>query len=71
MFSGKMEKILLSSPENERKWVYDSLEIASSVLKDVIRSDGSPFMEHVTGVASIIATEVGLLPGAVAAFFLH
>ncbi|GAB1473347.1 RelA/SpoT family protein [Bacteroidota bacterium] len=71
MFSGKMEKILLSSPENERKWVYDSLEIAASVLKSETRSDGTPFMEHVTSVASIIATEIGLMPGAVAAFFLH
>ena len=71
MFSGKMEKIIQSSPEHERKWVYDSLEIVSSVLKNEIRSDGSPFMEHVTAVASIIATEIGLLPGAVAAFFLH
>lgn len=66
-----MEKILLSSPENERKWVYDSLEIAASVLKSETRSDGTPFMEHVTSVASIIATEIGLMPGAVAAFFLH
>jgi len=66
-----MEKILLASPEHERRWVYDSLEIAASVLKNETRSDGSPFMEHVTSVASIIATEIGLMPGAVAAFFLH
>ncbi len=66
-----MEKILQTSPENERKWVYDSLEIAASVLKSETRSDGTPFMEHVTAVASIIATEIGLMPGAVAAFFLH
>lgn len=71
MFSGKMEKILLASPEHERRWVYDSLEIAASVLKSETRSDGTPFMEHVTSVASIIATEIGLMPGAVAAFFLH
>ncbi len=66
-----MEKILLASPEHERRWVYDSLEIAASVLKSETRSDGTPFMEHVTSVASIIATEIGLMPGAVAAFFLH
>ncbi|MHC1780826.1 MAG: bifunctional (p)ppGpp synthetase/guanosine-3',5'-bis(diphosphate) 3'-pyrophosphohydrolase [Bacteroidales bacterium] len=71
MFSGKMEKILQSSPENERRWVYDSLEIAASVLKSETRSDGSPFIDHVTSVASIIVTEIGLMPGSVAAFFLH
>lgn len=66
-----MEKILQSSSENERGWVYESFQIATSLLAEQSRGDGSPFMNHVAAVCEIVATELGLMPDAVTAVYLH
>lgn len=66
-----MEKILQSSSENERRWVNESFQIATSLLAEQSRGDGSPFMNHVTAVCEIVATEMGLMPDAVTAVYLH
>ncbi|MDP3437788.1 MAG: HD domain-containing protein, partial [Bacteroidales bacterium] len=71
MFSQKMEKILQSSSENERRWVYESFQIATSLLAEESRGDGSPFMNHVASVCEIVAAEMGLMPDAVTAVYLH
>ena len=44
---------------------------AVEALKDVQRSDGSPFIKHPDAVARIVAGEVGLPPECVAAVYLH
>ncbi len=66
-----MEKILQSSAQQEREWVCKSLMIASSLLADEKRSDGTPFIDHVLAVAEIVAAELGLMPAAISAVFLH
>ena len=44
---------------------------AAEALKDMVRSDGSPFISHPDAVARIVAGEVGLPPECVAAVYLH
>lgn len=66
-----MKKILNSSSQIERDYVDYSLRIAKEALIDKVRSDGSPFINHVIAVGEIIVLEMGLLVPAVAAFFLH
>ncbi len=67
----KLDKILKATGETEREWVNDSFALASRILADEKRSNGDPFTAHLTNVAEIIALEIGLMPAAVAAFFLH
>lgn len=45
--------------------------LAEEILKDELRSNGAPFMEHVNGVAAIVDDEVGLSDVSVAAVYLH
>ena len=46
-------------------------DFAVEALKDVQRSDGSPFIKHPDAVARIVASEIGLPPECVAAVYLH
>lgn len=46
-------------------------DIASAALAEDLRYDGSPFMEHPLGVATIVSDEIGLQAECVAAVFLH
>jgi len=66
-----MEKILNSSSQIERDQVNCSLGIANEALIDQVRSDGTPFINHVIAVGEIIVLEMGLMIPALAAFFLH
>jgi len=45
--------------------------LAADALKDMTRSDGSPFIGHPDSVARIVASEIGLPPECVAAVYLH
>jgi len=45
--------------------------IAAEVLAGEVRSDGSPFLGHVEGVAGIVENEIGLGGDSIAAVFLH
>ena len=45
--------------------------LASESLKGVMRYNNHPFMEHVNGVASIVAQEIGLDASSTAAVYLH
>ena len=45
--------------------------IAEEALRGVVRSDGTPFIDHATGVAKIVADEIGLPPECIAAVYLH
>ena len=66
-----MEKILDSSPQIEKDQVNISLEIAREALNGQVRSDGTPFINHVIAVGDIIVLEMGLMMPALSAFFLH
>lgn len=46
-------------------------EIAASVLSDLTRGDGSPFVTHPDGVAAILRDEIGLPEECQAAVYLH
>lgn len=71
MFSQKLDKFIKSSAIDEQRWISEAYAIADKVLKDEKRSNGEPFTNHICAVAEIIATEMGLMPSAVAAVFLH
>lgn len=46
-------------------------EIAASVLSDLTRGDGSPFVTHPDGVAAIVRDEIGLPEECQTAVYLH
>lgn len=71
MISEKLDKVLKGCYQEEVAQVVRAFEIASDSLYGQKRENGSPFMDHVTGVAEIVACEIGLLPQAVASVFLH
>lgn len=71
MISAKLDKIINNCKPEEQKWLIKSNEIASATLSDVVRGDGSPFMNHVIAVAEIVAFEIGLSTEAIVAVFLH
>lgn len=58
------------SPEH-RELVERAYNFAQEKLSGVQRGNGHPFIEHPLGVASIVAGEIGLMPQAVAAVFIH
>ncbi len=55
----------------DKQLVESAYQVAFEALKDLSRGNGHPFMEHPVGVAVIVANELGLMPAAVAAVFLH
>ncbi len=55
----------------DKQLVESAYQVAFEALKDLSRGNGHPFMEHPVGVAAIVANELGLMPAAVAAVFLH
>ena len=58
------------TPE-QAKAVEEAYLLASESLKGVMRDNNHPFMEHVNGVASIVAQEIGLDASSTAAVYLH
>ncbi len=58
------------SPEGQAL-IRRAYAVADAALKDKLRSDGTPFIGHATGVAKIVADEIGLPPECVAAVYLH
>ncbi len=71
MISEKLDKILKGCYQEEVAQVERAFEIASESLYGQKRENGDPFMNHVIGVAEIVAYELGLMPQAIAAVFLH
>ena len=57
--------------EASQNLVRQSFEIAEKVLKDDLRFNGAPFIEHPKNVALIVSDEIGLPAPCVAAVFLH
>ncbi len=66
-----MEQILAKYNVEERELIKSSYEIAERELAELKRGNNHPFIEHPVGVASIVASEMGLMAEAVAAVFLH
>mgnify|MGYP003302181411 FL=1 len=65
-------KILTANcTDGQREMVERAFEMARRELDGKQRENGHPFIEHPMGVANIVAKEIGLMPEAVAAVFLH
>lgn len=56
---------------SDRELIESAYRVAVMSLKDLYRGNGHPFIEHPVGVAKIVANELGLMPAAVVAVFLH
>ena len=57
--------------EEGRALIRRALAIASDALKDDLRDNGHPFVEHPMNVALIVSDEIGLPAECAAAVFLH
>lgn len=57
--------------EEGKALVRRAWQIASDALKDDLRDNGHPFLEHPMNVALIVSDEIGLQAECAAAVFLH
>jgi GTP pyrophosphokinase len=71
MINGRLEKVLESCAGEEASRLVRSYEIARKTLEGVRRGNGTPFIDHATAVAEIVAFELRLMPSAITAVFLH
>jgi len=55
----------------EDKMAAQARELAALALKEDLRSNGHPMLEHADGVAAIVADEIGLGPDCITAVYLH
>ena len=67
----KIDSILGKYTQQEQELVLRAYRVAEEALAGMKRGNERPFMEHPTGVAAIVANEIGLMPDAIAAVFLH
>lgn len=71
MIPESLNKIAANCSQEQRDMILRALDMACRELEGQQRGNGHPFIEHPIGVASIVANEIGLMPEAVAAVFLH
>jgi GTP pyrophosphokinase len=67
----KIDSIIGKYTQQEQELVLKAYHVAEDALAGMKRGNERPFMEHPTGVAAIVANEIGLMPDAIAAVFLH
>lgn len=66
-----MENVFDKYDEQGKELIQRAYKIAEETLEGKTRGNGHPFMEHPTGVARIVANEIGLPAECVAAVYLH
>ncbi|MBO7204075.1 MAG: bifunctional (p)ppGpp synthetase/guanosine-3',5'-bis(diphosphate) 3'-pyrophosphohydrolase, partial [Bacteroidales bacterium] len=66
-----LEAILRCYQPDEQELIKYSYHLAEEALKDKVRENKKPFIEHPLGVAYIVSNEIGLRYESVAAVFLH
>ncbi|MDD2424665.1 MAG: RelA/SpoT family protein [Bacteroidales bacterium] len=71
MISKRLESVLNNCSTEEASRLLLAFRTAEESLMGVARGDGSPFLEHALSVAEIVAFELGLMPSAIIAVFLH
>ena len=71
MIPESLNSILQNCSVEQRDLVEKAYRFAYQELDGQLRGNGHPFIEHPLGVALIVANEIGLMPEAVAAVFLH
>lgn len=57
--------------DEQKEFVERAFKLAQKELEGLQRGNGHPFIEHPMGVARIVEKEIGLMPEAVAAVYLH
>ena len=67
----KLQEILTSFSDSEKRMVLSAYEAAEEALQGKMRSNNHPFIEHPLAVARILCLEIGLRADAVTATFLH
>ena len=71
MIPESLKQILADCSAVQKDMVERAYSYACAQLDGQQRGNGHPFIEHPLGVASVVAKEMGLMPEAVAAVFLH
>lgn len=71
MLEKKIISIIEKYPAEGAELIKKSFDFAAVQLEGKNRGNGHPFIEHPIGVAEIVSNEMGLMPEAVAAIFLH
>ena len=66
-----VEKLFPNYGPEGQEIIRKAMAFAEEVLRDEVRGNGHPFIEHPLGVAKIVSDEIGLPPECVAAVFLH
>lgn len=66
-----LEAILRLYDEKEQELILYSYELAKEALKDRVRENKRPFIDHPLGVAYIVSNEIGLRYESVVAVFVH
>ena len=66
-----VEKLFPNYGPEGQETIRKAMALAEEVLREEVRGNGHPFLEHPLGVAKIVADEIGLPPECVAAVFLH
>ena len=67
----RTEELFPRYDEAGRQMISKAYDIAAEALKDHIRSNGHPFIEHPDAVAMIAYEEIGLSAECIAAVYLH
>ena len=66
-----IEQIFPRYDQRGKKLIFNAYKIAQEALKEQVRSNGAPFLEHPVAVAKIACDEIGLSAECIAAVFLH
>ncbi|MEF9930990.1 MAG: RelA/SpoT family protein [Bacteroidales bacterium] len=66
-----LSQIIEIYPVTYKEQIESSYRIAAGALAEQLRGNGHPFIEHPLGVAHIVAEEIGLMPEAIIAVFIH
>ena len=66
-----VEKLFPNYGPDGLEMIRKAMAFAEETLREDVRWNGHPFIEHPLGVAKIVADEIGLPPECVAAVFLH
>lgn len=65
------ETVLQRYPKEGVQLITTAFDMAKDVMKDKLRENGHPFIEHPLGVATIVAEDLNLDYNSVTAVFLH
>lgn len=71
MIPQRLSQVIENYNNKQREQIESSYRLAAGALAEQLRGNGHPFIEHPLGVSYIVAEEIGLMPDAVIAVFMH